>query len=174
MADEIHEPPAPGSGDLPSDGAVGDGGVVELVDHGVGDLVGELLLVLPGEVQELPGHLDVALLQGPGHVHCDLLRPVEGLLVLAAVEGIHLALDDLGGFPGGAGVAQEGAELQLVDGVLRDPDLHDVHAVGVELHQVEPAENGGVLILLPALEPDLLALQLVGELGHLVAGHLDA
>jgi hypothetical protein len=174
MADEIHETPTPGSGDLPSDGAVRDGGIVEPVDHGVGDLVGELLLVLPGEVQELPGELDVALLQCSRHIHGDLLGPVEGLLVLAGVEGVHLALDDLGRLPGGAGVAQEGAELELVERVLGDPDLHDVHAIFVELHQVEPAEHGGVLVLLPALEPDLLALQLVGQLGHLVAGHLDA
>ena len=64
--------------------------------------------------------------------------------------------------------------MELIDGIV--PDLHaiDADAVAVELHQIESSEDGGILVLLPALETDLLPLELVGQLGHLARGEPDA
>ena len=78
------------------------------------------------------------------------------------------------GFAGIASVAQERRVLELVDGVLGDLDPVDVDPVLVELHEVEAAEHGRILILFTALETDLLSLELVRQLGHLHARELDA
>ena len=173
FAYEVHEPATPGPRDLAAYRPGALGRVVHPVDGRVGDLVGEALLVVPPLVEDLPGLADPAPLHGDGHLDGQLLGPVQGLLVLALVELGHLALYYAGGVPAAPEVAQEGAVLQLVGRVLPDPDAVDLDALA-EGHEVEPAEHGGVLVLLAALQADVLPLQLVGQLGHLPAGQADA
>lgn len=170
FAYEVHEPAPASTRHLAADRAGALGGLVHGVDVRIGDFGGELLLVGPRLVQDLPGGAYVPALHGHGHVLGQGLRLIERLLVLPLVELADLALDDGRRLAAVAHVAEQGAVLELVHGVVAYPDAVDVDAVAVEFHQVEPAEDRRVLVLLPAFEADVLPLELVGQLGHLGAG----
>ena len=79
-----------------------------------------------------------------------------------------LALDDARAGARLPQVAQQHPVLELAQHV--GPDAQRVHDRGValELDEVEPAEGRRVLVLEAALDPEVLALDPVGELGNLV------
>ena len=68
-----------------------------------------------------------------------------------------------------ADVGEDEAVLELPDRLRAEAEGHDEHGPArVELDQVEAAERRRVLVLLPALDPDLDPLDPVGEVRDLV------
>ena len=59
--------------------------------------------------------------------------------------------------------------LQIVEDVAVDAQRIDQHAIGVELDQVEAAERRGILVLLAAGDAQVVAFDLVVQLGQFVA-----
>ncbi len=110
------------------------------------------------------------------HLCCqglDLSHGVDDRFFLLFV-GIHLALDDVGRQPRPSGVNEQETILELVDGRLIDAQGIDDDGVLAELDEVEAAEHRCVLVLHAAGDVEVAALDLVGDLGHLVVGERQA
>src|SRR3954471_5309816 len=140
---EEHVAAASGARHLPAQSAGLAGGVVGLVERRVADPRREMLLLLPGLVEEAPEVVELALEQRVLHLHGQLLlhpQAVERLL-LALDEPLRLVLDDPVRAPRRPGVAEQHVVLELVDDVAADAQRVDDHAVGQELDEVEAAEG---------------------------------
>ncbi len=173
---EQHVAAAAGAGDLATQGPLGAGDLVEPVDVVVADPRRHLLLRLPGAVQQGAELGQAVAQQGVLHRRRQLFlhpQPVGRARFLRPVAP-HLVVDDVVGDAGRPGEAEQQVVLELGDRLRSDPQRVDDHLVGPELDEVETAEDRGVLVLGAAFEPEVLALDRVGEARPLVVGQGDA
>ena len=138
----------------------------------VRDALVELLLLLPGLVQQLSDGVHLPEQQRLLHLQGLLLEVVEGLdrRLVPLPVGLHLPLDDVRRLPRLPHVAEQQAVLELAQHVVADAQRVHQRRVPMELDQVEAPEGGGVLVLPPAREPQVDALDPERQLGRLVAG----
>ncbi|MPM77742.1 hypothetical protein SDC9_124750 [bioreactor metagenome] len=148
-------------------------GVVQVVQHRIGYLIGEHLLLTPALIEQLARGLDVPLLHCSRHVQGDPFRMIQSLFIAPLPEGSHLGVDDICRFACCAGVAENRSVLQLVYRVVFDPYAVYIHTVRSEFHKVEPAKDCGVLILLASGQAYVLSLERICQMSGLVARHVE-
>lgn len=158
--------------DLPSQGAMTPGHLVEGVDMARGDCGVELLLLGPRDMEELAEIVEPPQEQGRLHLLGQILHAIQRLhhRLLPVHEGLGLAGHDVGRETGGAGEAKEQVVFQLVQDLRPDAQRVDHRHVLEELDVVHPAESRRVLVLPSAGDLQFLAFDAIGQLGDLVAG----
>ena len=129
-------------------------------------------LVDPGAFEDCGDGLDVAFQDGQLHVHRILPQRVHGVDHLRGVCGqaVRLLADDRVRGARLAGEADGEGGFQFEGDAFGEAErVYDDGAVAQEFQEVDAAEGGGILVLLPACQRQIDAFDVVGEAGDVVA-----
>src|SRR5579883_1249015 len=158
------------AGDLATQGTFPASHLVNLIDSGIGNLRGKLLLELPGLVQQCAKFVQAPLEQRVLHLDSQPLLVAEAGKRILIVPFISpdLVINDMIGGPRSARITQKQIVFELVDHFAIDAKrIHD-DAIFLKFDKIESAEGGSVLVLHPAFNAHVLALNRIGEVRHFV------
>ena len=155
------------AGDFAADGASLLGFFVKLVDARRGDARSGLYLLHPSLVEHFTETIEVSSQERFFHLDSDFFRLVQcrERLRILGFRALHLVLNNrLGLAP--SYVAEKQIVFEFVDDEIAEPERRDDNIFTIELHKIEAAKSGGILVLPAALDSYVVAFDIVGQFGH--------
>ncbi len=174
---EEHVPAAPRAHHAPADRPVRHRGVVDLV-YPLGREALDCLLLFLERLRD-EGRKLVEVARDHGVLHLPRVVPEVVVdpadLVLRCHVAVDLLVEDAVRQAALARVRQHEVVMELVEDVRLDSQgVDDDGPVLAELHEVEPAKDRGELVLVPALDAEVLPLDVIREISNLVVSVGDA